>query len=175
VFNLEQTGGLEEFREKLEAGRTRGFEPLEECERVVRATGAIIRENGTQASYSPSRDVITMPARSGFHRATDFYATLYHEAVHWTGVGHRLNRDLSGLFGGTRYAQEELVAELGACFLAARTGIEHVTQSASYIGNWLQALHNDKRFIFAAAKLATQASGYIYPDDGPHSRDQVAS
>jgi antirestriction protein ArdC len=69
VFNLEQTGGLEQVREQLEARSTREFEPLEECERVVRATGAVIHENGTHASYSPSRDVITMPARSSFRRA----------------------------------------------------------------------------------------------------------
>jgi antirestriction protein ArdC len=77
---------------------------------------------------------------------------------------HRLGRDLGGLHAGTRYAQEELVAELGACFLAARTGIEHVSQSATYIGNWLQALRGDKRFIFTAAKRGTQAAAYIYPD-----------
>ena len=53
VFNVEQTGGLEEFRQKLEDGRAQGFEPLEECERIVRSTGAMIRETGTQASYSP--------------------------------------------------------------------------------------------------------------------------
>jgi antirestriction protein ArdC len=165
VFNLEQTGGLEEFRQKLEAGRSRGFEPLEECERVVAATGAMIRENGPHASYSPSLDVITMPARAAFGRASDWYATLYHELTHWSGAKHRLTRDLSGTFGGTRYAQEELVAELGACFLSARSGIEHVTQSASYVSSWLAALHEDKRFIFAAAKLATQAADFISSDD----------
>jgi antirestriction protein ArdC len=116
VFNLEQTGGLDQVRERLEAERTRGFDPLEECERVMRATGAVVRENGTHASYSPSRDVITMPARSSFRRAEDFYATTYHEAVHWSGAKHRLDRDLSGLYGDTCYAQEELVAELGPAF-----------------------------------------------------------
>jgi antirestriction protein ArdC len=50
-----------------------------------------------------------------------------------------------------------------------------VTQSANYIGNWLQALHNDKRFIFTAAKLATQATAFIYPDREPDSADQLVS
>jgi antirestriction protein ArdC len=50
-----------------------------------------------------------------------------------------------------------------------------VTQSASYIGNWLSALRADKRFIFAAAKLATQAAGFIYPNGEPASGDQLAS
>jgi antirestriction protein ArdC len=77
------------------------------------------------------------------------------------------------MFGGARYAQEELVAELGACFLAARTGIEHVTQSASYIASWLTALREEKRFIFSAAKLATQAGAFIYPEDEPMASDQL--
>jgi antirestriction protein ArdC len=76
VFNLEQTSGLEQLRERLEGERPRGLEPLEECERVVRATGAIIHENGPNASYSPSRDVITMPPRTSFRRAEVFFATL---------------------------------------------------------------------------------------------------
>lgn len=175
VFNIEQAGGLEHIQAKLAAQREHLVAPLEECERVVVATGARIRENGTRASYCPSSDLITMPPRSAFSRSTDFYATLYHELTHWSGASHRLNRDLEGLHGGTRYAREELVAELGACFLAARTGIEHITDSASYIGNWLQALRDDKRFIFGAAKLATQAAGYIYPEGGAQSGDQLAS
>lgn len=130
----------------------------------MQATGAIIRENGPHASYSPSLDVITMPPRIAFRRASDWYATVYHELTHWTGTKHRLGRDLGGTYGSTRYAQEELVAELGACFLAARTGIEHVTRSASYISSWLSALRDDKRFIFAAAKLATHACTFISPD-----------
>ena len=32
--------------------------------------------------------------------------------------------------------------------MAARCGIEQVSRSASYIGTWLEALQNDKRFTF---------------------------
>jgi antirestriction protein ArdC len=170
VFNLEQTGGLEQFREKLEARSKGRFEPLEECERVVRSTGAVIHENGTHASYTASRDVVTMPSRSGFRTAAGWYGVAYHELVHWSGARHRLNRDLSGGFGSRVYALEELVAELGACFIAARCGIEHVSRSASYIDSWLEALHGDKRFIFSAGRLATEAAAFIQPesedDDG---------
>lgn len=164
VFNLEQTGGFEDLGRSLDLDYARRFEPIEECERVVRATGATIHENGNQASYSPSRDLISMPPRRAFGRAGDWYASLFHELTHWTGAAQRLGRDLGGMQGGTRYAQEELVAELGACFLAGRTGIEHITQSANYIGHWLIALREDRRFIFTAAKLASQAANFIYRD-----------
>jgi antirestriction protein ArdC len=162
VFNLEQTGGLDHVRVQLERQRARGFEPLEECERIVQQTGAVICDGG-RASYSPRRDVITMPPRLAFSSAAAWYGTVFHEVCHWTGAPHRLNRQLGAVFGSRTYAKEELVAELGACFLAARCSIEHVTRSASYIGTWLEALQNDKRFIFSMAKLASQAADYIHP------------
>jgi antirestriction protein ArdC len=59
--------------------------------------------------------------------------------------------------------------------LAARTGLEHISQSASYIGNWLTALREDKRFIFSAAKLATEAAAFIMPETEDTTRDQFAS
>jgi antirestriction protein ArdC len=147
VFNLEQTGGLAHVRERFDRQCPGSFEPLEECERIIRQTGAVIHE-GVQASYSPNQDLITMPPRHTFHSAAGWYGTLFHETVHWTGAPRRLNRQLGAVFGSQTYAREELVAELGACFLSARCGIEHVSRSASYIGMWLEALQNDKRFIF---------------------------
>ena len=162
VFNLEQTEGLDHVRDRLDRQRSRHFEPLEECERLIQQTGAVIREGG-RASYSPVHDVITMPPRHSFSSGEAWYGTLFHETCHWTGAQHRLNRQLGGVFGSTTYAKEELVAELGACFVAARCGIEHVSRSASYIDTWLEALHNDKRFIFSAAKLASQAADHLCP------------
>jgi hypothetical protein len=62
----------------------------------------------------------------------------------------------------TRYAQEELIAELGSTFLCARTGIQHVPQAATYVQSWLEALHNDRRWIFVTARKATEA-GILVP------------
>jgi antirestriction protein ArdC len=174
VFNLEQVGGLDRLK-AIATQQRPTFEPLAECERVVAGTGAVIHENGDRASYSPARDVITMPSRSAFRKASDWYATVYHELGHWTGARHRLARDLSGNFGSTTYAQEELTAELAAAFLSARTGIEHASQSASYLSHWLQVLRNDRRFIFVAAKQATQIAAFIYPDGSPDPVDEPVS
>ena len=68
------------------------------------------------------RDRIQLPDRSAFHSAAALYATWAHEAIHSTGHGSRLARDLSGGMGaegdgGRAYAREELVAELGAVLL----------------------------------------------------------
>ena len=70
------------------------------------------------------------------------------------------------------YAQEELVAELGAAFLAADLGLspEPRDEHAAYIAHWLTGLRDDKRFIFRAAAHAQKAVDYLHglqpkPDD----------
>src|SRR3546814_2011730 len=61
------------------------------------------------------------------------------------------------------YAREELVAELGAAFVSATIGIKlHDREDhAAYLASWLQALRNDKRCIFTAARLAQDASDWL--------------
>jgi antirestriction protein ArdC len=55
-----------------------------------------------------------------FRDAETYYATLAHETTHWTRHKSRLNRDFGRKrVGDEGYAMEELVAELGAAFLAA--------------------------------------------------------
>ena len=76
----------------------------------------------------------------------------YRHKTHWTGHKTRLNRDLSGRFGSGSYAQEELRAELASAFIGATMGLPaDIPQHASYIGNWIKALKEDKREIFRAA------------------------
>lgn len=113
------------------------------------------------AYYDPINDEITLPNLSDFVSSQAYASTLFHELVHATGAAHRLNRNLTGRFGDPRYAMEELVAELGATFLAAVSGIEHNTQAASYISHWITALRSDQGTIFAAARWATRAADYL--------------
>ena len=92
-----------------------------------------------------------------------YYAVLFHEHVHWSGHPSRLNRDLSGRFGSSAYAIEELVAELGASFLCATLGINTYPRSdhAAYIASWLKVLKEHKTAIFAASSAASAASLYL--------------
>jgi len=50
------------------------------------------------------------------------------------------------MFGSHEYSREELVAEMGAAFLAGHCGIETATrpEAASYIAGWLRTLNGDK-------------------------------
>lgn len=56
---------------------------------------------------------------------------------------------------------EELIAELGAAFLCAHCSINDQLQHASYIGNWLKVLKNDKRAIFTASAAARKAAVFL--------------
>jgi antirestriction protein ArdC len=120
---------------------------------------------GTKASYNQQTDRIQMPPFESFRSAKVFYSTQAHELVHWTKHPMRLNRDMGrSRFGDEGYAKEELVAELGACFLAADLGIEPLPeeQHAAYIQSWLKALHDDKRLIIQAASHAQRAAEYVH-------------
>jgi antirestriction protein ArdC len=58
----------------------------------------------------------------------------------------RLDRDLKGKFGQAAYAAEELIAELGAAFLAAEFSFDGDVRHAGDIESWLSLLlHSDKR------------------------------
>ena len=108
-----------------------------------------------------------MPQPEAFDSAEAYHSTLFHELAHATGHPSRLARfDLNSplaAFGSPDYSREELVAELGAAFLCAETGIANVTleNSAAYIQSWLQVLRNDKRMVVIAAAQAQKAADFI--------------
>lgn len=115
--------------------------------------------------YSIHTDTIHMPAQGDFISPGDYYATLAHETIHWTGHKTRLVRDLSGRFGDASYAMEEMVAELGAAFLCADLGLapsDKTSSYAAYMSTWLKVLHNDKRAIFMAASHAQHAADFVW-------------
>jgi len=154
VFNVEQIDGLpERFRPKP-AEALAPERRIAIAEEFVKATAAIVHHGGGAACYSPSKDVIRMPAFKRFEDAQSYYATLLHELTHWTRHKDRLNRDFGQKKrGDAAYATEELVAEIGAAFLCAEIGITPVIREdhAAYIGHWLSALKEDNRAIFRAA------------------------
>lgn len=172
VFNSEQISGLDD--------RYRRVPPvLDPIARIAHAdrffanTGALIRHGGHGAFYVPSRDHIQMPAFEAFRDAESYVAILSHELTHWTAAPHRLNRDLSRYAKDqSERAREELIAELGSCFVCADLGIvpelEPRPDHARYLASWLQVLANDKRAIVAAASHAQRAVSYLHHLQ-PHS------
>ncbi|PWE53778.1 antirestriction protein ArdC [Metarhizobium album] len=168
VFNLEQIEGLPAGVGAVpETLPIKPVERIEHADAFFRATGATIRHGGTAAYYAPGPDVIQMPPIEAFRDVESYYATLGHEEIHWAGAAHRLNRDLSRYAKDrSERAREELIAELGAAFLAADLGIvpelEPRPDHASYLASWLEVLRGDKRFIVQAAAQAQRAVAYLH-------------
>jgi antirestriction protein ArdC len=66
-------------------------------------------------------------------------------------------------FGSKNYAREELIAEMGAAYLCAITGIAHATieNSAAYIQGWRDSISKDSKLVVLAAAQAQKAVNYI--------------
>ncbi|GBR20027.1 MULTISPECIES: ArdC family protein [Asaia] len=164
VFNIEQCDGLPESACEVPTS-TPLAERHEAAEAVIAATKADIRFGGNKAFYAPTLDYIALPQREAFAEQPAFLNTAFHELAHWSGAEHRLARDLSNRFGTHGYGAEELVAEMTAAFVMAELGIAPRSDHASYIGSWLALMKEDKRAIFTAARLATEAANFILPPD----------
>ena len=131
----------------------------------------------TEACYRRAIDLVDMPARGSFDTLEDFYGTLFHEIVHASGHESRLNRKTvveNDGFGGKVYSEEELVAEMGAAFLATDADIvrDDHEQSAAYLQSWIKALGKEdhRRWIVRAANQAGKAADFILgrsADDSP--------
>ncbi|MDV4145828.1 ArdC family protein [Shimia sp. FJ5] len=164
VFNADQIDGLpdEYYRPTIIEARDLGTEANPELDAFFVSTGAQIETTeAPEAFYHPARDVIHMPPVNTFHGAGDYYATLAHETIHWTGHESRLGRLTKGR-DREAYAREELVAEIGACMTCLTLGLTpDFGQSGAYVEGWLKALRDDKRWIFTAASAAQKAVDYI--------------
>ena len=128
----------------------------------------IKRNRKGNAYYRIDKDYISIPPIEDFPRESQYYNVLFHELIHGTGAAHRLNRKGVSPNRGKRtariYAQEELVAEIGAAFLARQAGFdspEAYEDSASYLSSYLDLLNKDSRAIFFAATAAQKAVDYL--------------
>lgn len=160
VFNVAQVDGLPPALTP-ELPPAPAWQCQEAAEAIIDHSGADVRHGGGRAYYRPGADYVQLPPRTAFAKASSYYATALHELVHWTGHPARLKRQLSGRFGDDAYAAEELVAELGSAFLCAHCRIDGELQHASYVGNWLRVLRQDKRAIFVASTKAQHAADFL--------------
>lgn len=160
VFNIAQLDGYQ----ISEPYKSDSHNTIQQADNFVTSTGANIQIGGSNSAfYSPSKDVVVMPAKEQFFKIEDFYAVLFHELTHWTGHKTRLDRSRNNSFGDEAYAFEELVAELGAAFLCSDMGISHHTMPnhVSYLDNWLTILKTHDRAIFKAASQAEKAVDFL--------------
>ena len=164
VFNIDQCEGIDKESEILPVRP--GFGTCDD----VYANYPEIKPKinlGLKAMYIPALDQIRIPGASDFNSTSEYYATLFHELVHSTGLTSRLNRE--GIAEAKRsdeirYSKEELIAEMGASFLCAIAGIENpdiTNNSVAYLQSWLQIFKQDKTMVVKAASQAQKAVDFI--------------
>ena len=142
---------------------------------ISRHGARVVHRADEDPSYDREADLITMPPKISFQRETgreqatvDYYATLLHELVHWTGHERRLARPFGYDSDSDEYWYEELIAELGSGFLCARFGLSNARRLtagkhgvAAYINGCLKQGRNLVDLVLAAAEEANRASNYL--------------
>src|ERR1700745_681184 len=178
VFNVEQIDGLPDHYYAKAAPQLDPVARIDRAEKFFGDCKATIRHGGNRAYYAQEIDYVQMPPFESFRDAESYYSTLAHEMTHWTKHPSRLARDLGRKqWGDEGYAQEELVAELGAAFLCANLELASDPRegNASYIATWLEVLRNYSRCIIKAAAHAQRAADYLASfsrgDDGTAATD----
>ncbi len=179
VFNLSQTEGIDILASLLQ--ETHANNPIETCEQIVtNMPDPPAFEQSDKAWYSPSNDVVGMPARGLFQSSEEYYATEFHELAHSTGHAKRLHRenfDNPVSFGSESYSKEELIAEMTAAMLCGIAGIEQKTleNSAAYLKTWIARLKSDSRLLVSAASHAQKAADFIQGKAGQQTREARAA
>jgi antirestriction protein ArdC len=165
VFNVEQVDGW-----TPPVPETKSIVQInEEVAAFIEAIGADVRHGFAMARYRRDLDRIEMPSPEMFvgtptsSPTESYHAVLCHECVHWSGAGHRLNREFGKRFGDKSYAFEEIIAELGAAFLcsAFRITNEPRPDHAAYVSSWIDIMNRDSKAVFTAASRAQEAVEYL--------------
>ncbi|MCB2009558.1 MAG: DUF1738 domain-containing protein [Geminicoccaceae bacterium] len=175
VFNVEQVDGLPPHFYATAAPQLDPLARLDHADTFFASLGADVRHGGNRAFYAIEPDFVQMPPFESFRDAESYYATLGHECIHWTRHPSRLAREFGRKrWGDEGYAQEELVAEMGAAFLAADLGLylEPREDHASYIASWLDLLKKDKKAVFIAASHAQRAVDFLHARQGSGIEDE---
>lgn len=169
VFNVADVRGLDEEAslklEKLidDAVLTAAPRPLDE--RVKQAHDRLFQwekqvttiKGGDRAYYRESSDEIVIPKRYNFKNDESYLSTYAHECIHSTKHKSRLQRkDLT-------YAQEELVAELGAYLICNRLQISNLDtmNHAAYLESWCPMLKSDPKILFKSLAMSSKAADLV--------------
>ncbi len=160
VFNLAQQEGFDLEIPDLGDEPTR----LGKVEEFIGGTGAEFRHAASnKAFFDRGRDQITLPLREQFDTTQAYYGTALHELTHWSGHKDRLDRKVGRMFGDDAYGAEELVAELGATFLAAKFGVEVEPhpEHVAYLGGWIESMKLHPKALYSAAKMAQASTDFL--------------
>jgi antirestriction protein ArdC len=168
VFNIAQTEGIDPQKIPVTAAHDHDFDSIAIAEEIIynwKDCPKIV-QGADSAYYAPHLDTVYIPNPRTFLKDEFYYSVLYHELTHSVGHKSRLNRHekiTDHKFNSRDNSQEELVAELGAAFLCAASGIEGETlhNNAAYIKSWIRKFKDDPKVLVIAASQAQKAADYI--------------
>ena len=168
VFHIDDCEGIKPKHTKVFDTKTIDNPEAVLDEYTARCRVKLEKKQSGQAYYSPREHRICLPRIEPYKDAHEYYSTAFQEAVHSTGHHTLLDRfpenAMAAAFGSESYSKEELIAEIGACAILGKLGIETADtfrNSAAYIQGWLRALKNDKKLIVSAAGKAQKAVSLI--------------
>lgn len=179
VFNIDQTtlpqvlpekyGQLLQRFQPKDVSDTHGMFESKEIDRMLQrqewVCPIIYNKASPEASYSPSKDSITVPLKGQFaiHHdkegryadGMEYYATILHEMAHSTKS--RLGRDLKD------YAKEELVAEMTAAIASSSLGFNNriIKNNLEYVNSWMDTLKENPQFVRSLVSDMTKASSMV--------------
>ena len=132
------------------------IKPIERCKKFFDNLNAKVIYDGGQCFYRPSTDEIGMPDIKQFDNAEEYYSVFAHEHIHWSGSDTRLKRNK------LNYAEEELVAEIGAFLTCVHLGIQSSPKpnNLAYLKSWSKGDIN-KMKIFSALSDASKSLEYL--------------
>ena len=176
VFNiLTQVEGIEpRYNWIKDEAEKKDHDAIEEAEKIITryinskdAPKFQIQKGSDEAYYSPVRDLVVIPDKSQYDVIEEYYSTAFHELTHSTMKKTRCDRkneNKKAAFGSIDYSKEELVAELGSCFLSNTAGLNSekaFNNSVAYLQGWIKSLKDDPKMIVHASAAAEKAADYI--------------
>ncbi len=171
IINQKDISGID-FNKK--APKIKRIQPLNNDDKIKASELIIklmpnapkIKFGGANALYASNTDSVHIPKQGQFESINEFYGAIFHELIHSTGHKSRINREF-GRKGTKEYAFEELIAELGASYLNAESGIlfDNLKNSSAYIKSWnnklIKEMEEDFTFFFKASSQGQKAANYI--------------
>ena len=163
VFNLDDVEGIDKSK-YVNLGNVKKEKPENIVSGMIK-DGLNIQYTGVQPCYIPSWDTVQIPDIGIFKSTEEYYSSLFHEITHATGHESRLKRaGVSNIDTGDKhqYSYEELIAEIGAAFLMAETGLRiNYKNTSAYVKGWSEFLKENKKAIFQASAEARKAVQYV--------------
>jgi antirestriction protein ArdC len=125
-----------------------------------------IQHKEPNSYYDVVEDILHMPKKSGSKKNAEYCAMLFRQLIHSTGHDSRLARkgmvEMTELSGTSLHSKEDLIAEIGVCFLMSHAGMPMTFKNGpGYVPEWLAKFNSDKWILGNAAVEAQKAVDYI--------------